>query len=161
MVYISIIITLQIHLKDESRIGTPLRQNLLRRFRVVKNNFFHFRTLQTHAKKLVEQKHFDSNFIRNRVAEIVHFQQKVMDAYKGRETYLKHLQTSLEFQRDVTEVESWMKSKMENFSKAAKEYESGSLSEKIRFLQKYTVFENEIRKHEVTIKGIVAKGQVQ
>ena len=53
-----------------------------------------------------------------------------------------------------------MQSKMENFSKAAKEYESGSLSEKIRFLQKYTVFENEIRKHEVTIKGIVKKGQV-
>jgi hypothetical protein len=83
-----------------------------------------------------------------------------MDAYKARETYLKHLQTSLEFQRDVTEVESWMKSKMENFSKAAKEYESGSLSDKIRFLQKYTVFENEIRKHEVTIQGIVDKGQV-
>jgi hypothetical protein len=53
-----------------------------------------------------------------------------------------------------------MQSKMENFSKAAKEYESGSLTEKIRFLQKYTVFENEVRKHEVTIKEIVKKGQV-
>ena len=49
---------------------------------------------------------------------------------------------------------------MENFSKAAKEYEASSLSEKIRFLQKYTVFENEIRKHEVIINGIVKKGQV-
>lgn len=56
---------------------------------------------------MVEQKHFDSNFIKTKVGEIVHFQQKVLDAYKGREIYLKHLQTSLEFQRDVTEVESW------------------------------------------------------
>ena len=63
--------------------------------------------MQIHAKKLVEQKHFDSNFIKTKVGEIVHFQQKVLDAYKGREIYLKHLQTSLEFQRDVTEVESW------------------------------------------------------
>ena len=50
---------------------------------------------------------------------------------------------------------------MENFSKAAKEYETSSLSEKIRFLQKYTVFENEIKKHEVIINGIVKKGQVR
>lgn len=126
----------------------------------MKKYLFYFRTLQTHAKKLVEQKHFDSNFIRTKVAEIVHYQQKVLDAYKSREIYLNHLQTSLEFQRDVAEVESWMQSKMENFSKAAKEYESGNLSEKIRFLQKYTVFENEVRKHEVTIKGIVKKGEV-
>ena len=54
-----------------------------------------------------------------------------------------------------------MQSKMENFSKAAKEYETSSLSEKIRFLQKYTVFENEIKKHEVIINGIVKKGQVR
>jgi hypothetical protein len=37
------------------------------------DNIF-FRTLQIHAKKLVEQKHFDSNFIRTKVGEIVSFQ---------------------------------------------------------------------------------------
>lgn len=34
----------------------------------------------------------------------------------------------------------------------------GSLSDKIRFLQKYTVFENEVRKHEMTVEDIVKKG---
>ena len=83
-----------------------------------------------------------------------------MDATRGREIYLKHMKTSLEFQRDVLEVEHWMSDKMDKFSKASKEYEQGSLGEKIKFLQKYTVFENEVSKHQVIIDGIVAKGEL-
>jgi len=75
------------------------------------------------AKKLIDQKHFDSNYIKKRVAEIMDYKEKVLTGYKNRETYLNHCKTSLEFHRDVTEVEGWIKGKMENFSKAAKEYE--------------------------------------
>ena len=116
--------------------------------------------LNKHGKKLVDQNHFDSNFIKRSVAEILYFLEKVMDATRGREIYLEHMKTSLEFQRDVIEVEHWMSDKMDKFSKASKEYEQGSLSEKIKFLQKYTVFENEVSKHQVIIDGIVAKGEL-
>lgn len=75
------------------------------------------------AKKLIDQNHFDSKFIKKRVAEIIEYKDKVLKDYLSRETYLNHCKTSLEFHRDVTEVEGWMKGKMENFSKAAKEYE--------------------------------------
>ena len=118
------------------------------------------RVLQGHAKKLVMQNHFDSNFIQRQVEEISAYQQKVLDSTNGREIYLKYMMTSLEFQRDVSEVQHWIKHKMDSFSKAAKDYEQGSLSEKIKFLQKYTVFENEISKHEVTVEGIVNKGEI-
>ena len=118
------------------------------------------KVLHKHGKKLVDQNHFDSNFIKRSVAEILQFQEKVMDATRGREIYLKHMKTSLEFQRDVLEVEHWMSDKMDKFSKASKEYEQGSLGEKIKFLQKYTVFENEVSKHQVIIDGIVAKGEL-
>jgi hypothetical protein len=43
----------------------------------VKCFYAEHRTLQSHAKKLVEQKHFDSNFIRTKVAEIVGFQESI------------------------------------------------------------------------------------
>ena len=79
---------------------------------------------------------------------------------RGREIHLNHMKTSLEFQRDVAEVENWMNDKMDKFSKASKEYEQGSLTEKIKFLQKYTVFENEVSKHQVIIDGIVTKGEL-
>ena len=118
------------------------------------------RVLQGHAKKLVMQNHFDSNFIQRQVEEISAYQQKVLDSTNGREIYLKYMMTSLEFQRDVSEVQHWIKHKMDSFSKAAKDYEQGSLAEKIKFLQKYTVFENEISKHEVTVEGIVSKGEI-
>ena len=49
---------------------------------------------------------------------------------------------------------------MDKFSKAAKDYEQGSLTEKIKVLQKYTVFENEIAKHSATIDSIKAKGEI-
>ena len=94
------------------------------------------------------------------MAEILQYQEKVADGTKGREIYLKHMKTSLEFKRDVAEVENWMIDKMDKFSKASKEYEQGSLGEKIKFLQKYTVFENEVSKHKVIVDGIVAKGEV-
>ena len=116
--------------------------------------------LHVHGKKLVSQSHFDSNFIKRSVAEILQYQEKVADATKGREIYLKHMKTSLEFKRDVAEVENWMIDKMDKFSKASKEYEQGSLGEKIKFLQKYTVFENEVSKHKVIVDGIVTKGEV-
>ena len=118
------------------------------------------KVLHKHGKKLVDQNHFDSNFIKRSVAEILQFQEKVLDATRGREIYLKHMKTSLEFQRDVLEVEHWMNDKIDKFSKASKEYEQGSLAEKIKFLQKYTVFENEVSKHQVIIDGIVAKGEL-
>ena len=118
------------------------------------------KVLHSHGKKLVSQSHFDSNFIKRSVAEILQYQEKVVDATKGREIHLKHMKTSLEFKRDAAEVENWMIDKMDKFSKASKEYEQGSLGEKIKFLQKYTVFENEVSKHKVIVDGIVAKGQV-
>ena len=118
------------------------------------------KVLHKHGKKLVDQNHFDSNFIKRSVAEILQFQEKVLDATRGREIYLRHMKTSLEFQRDVLEVEHWMNDKIDKFSKASKEYEQGSLAEKIKFLQKYTVFENEVSKHQVIIDGIVAKGEL-
>lgn len=118
------------------------------------------KVLHGHGKKLVAQNHFDSNFIKRSVAEILQFQEKVHDDTRGREIYLKHMKTSLEFQRDVIEVENWMTDKMDKFSKASKEYEQGSLSEKIKFLQKYTVFENEVLKHQVIVDGIIAKGEL-
>ncbi len=118
------------------------------------------KVLHGHSKKLVAQNHFDSNFIKKSVAEILQYQEKVLDSTKGREIYLKHMKTSLEFQRDVAEVETWIIDKMDKFSKASKEYEQGSLSEKIKFLQKYTVFESEVAKHQVIVDGIVAKGEV-
>merc|ERR1719362_2814759 len=110
--------------------------------------------------KLVMQNHFDSNFIQRQVEEIATYQQKVLDSTNAREIYLKYMMTSLEFQRDVSEVQHWITHKMDSFSKAAKEYEQGSLAEKIKFLQKYTVFENEVSKHQVIIDGIVAKGEL-
>lgn len=118
------------------------------------------KVLHGHGKKLVGQNHFDSNYIKRSVAEILQYQEKVADGTKGREIYLKHMKTSLEFKRDVAEVENWMIDKMDKFSKASKEYEQGSLGEKIKFLQKYTVFENEVSKHKVIVDGIVAKGEV-
>ena len=105
--------------------------------------------LQGHANKLVTQNHFDSAFISKQVEEIIGYQEKVLDLTKGREIYLNYMMTSLEFQRDVTEVEHWIAVRMDKFSKAAKDYEQGSLTEKIKVLQKYTVFENEIAKHQV------------
>lgn len=117
------------------------------------------KVLHGHGKKLVAQNHFDSNFIKRSVAEILQYQEKVLDATRRREISLKHMKTSLEFQRDVAEVEAWMTDKMDKFSKASKEYEQGSLSEKIKFLQKYTVFENEVSKHKVIVDDIVAKGE--
>ena len=107
------------------------------------------RVLQGHANKLVTQNHFDSAFISKQVEEIIGYQEKVLDLTKGREIYLNYMMTSLEFQRDVTEVEHWIAVRMDKFSKAAKDYEQGSLTEKIKVLQKYTVFENEIAKHQV------------
>lgn len=118
------------------------------------------KVLHKHGKKLVDQNHFDSNFIKRSVAEILSLQERVLDVTNSREIFLKHMKTSLEFQRDVLEVESWMSDKTDKFSKASKEYEQGSLSEKIKFLQKYTVFENEVSKHQVIIDGIVAKGEL-
>ena len=112
------------------------------------------KVLHGQGKKLVAQNHFDSNFIKRSVAEILQYQEKVFDLTRGREIYLNHMKTSLEFQRDVIEVENWMSDKMDKFSKASKEYEQGSLTEKIKFLQKYTVFENEVSKHQVIIDGI-------
>ena len=118
------------------------------------------KVLHGQGKKLVAQNHFDSNFIKRSVAEILQYQEKVFDLTRGREIYLNHMKTSLEFQRDVIEVENWMNDKMDKFSKASKEYEQGSLTEKIKFLQKYTVFENEVSKHQVIIDGIVTKGEL-
>ena len=118
------------------------------------------RVLQVHAKKLVTQNHFDSAFISKQVEEILEYQEKVLDLTKGREIYLNYMMTSLEFQRDVTEVEHWIAVRMDKFSKAAKDYEQGNLTEKIKVLQKYTVFENEIAKHQVTVEGIAAKGEI-
>ena len=118
------------------------------------------RVLQGHAKKLVMQNHFDSAFIKKQVDEIIQYQEKVLDLTKGREIYLNYMMTSLEFQRDVAEVEHWISLRMDKFSKAAKDYEQGSLTEKIKVLQKYTVFENEISKHQVTVEGIAAKGEI-
>ena len=118
------------------------------------------KVLHGQGKKLVAQNHFDSNFIKRSVAEILQYQEKVFDLTRGREIHLNHMKTSLEFQRDVAEVENWMNDKMDKFSKASKEYEQGSLTEKIKFLQKYTVFENEVSKHQVIIDGIVTKGEL-
>ncbi len=126
----------------------------------LKNFEERIKVLHKHSKKLVDQNHFDSNFIKRTVAEILQQHEKVMEATKSRENYLKHIKISLEFQRDVIEVENWMSDKTDKFSKASKEYEQGSLSEKIKFLQKYTVFENEVSKHQVIIDGIVAKGEL-
>ena len=77
--------------------------------------------LQGHANKLVTQNHFDSAFISKQVEEIIGYQEKVLDLTKGREIYLNYMMTSLEFQRDVTEVEHWIAVRMDKFSKAAKD----------------------------------------
>ena len=66
------------------------------------------RVLQGHANKLVTQNHFDSAFISKQVEEIKSYEEKILDLTKGREIYLNYMMTSLEFQRDVSEVEHWI-----------------------------------------------------
>ncbi|XP_037904390.1 spectrin beta chain, non-erythrocytic 1 isoform X3 [Hermetia illucens] len=117
--------------------------------------------LQDHARKLIEQHHYDSPNIQRRLHEVLAKRQKVKDMCAIRRRKLEDALLYAQFARDCAEAQLWIVEKQKKLEADAANYsEVSNLDEKIKKLQKHQAFQAEVAANRGRIKEIQDLGYV-
>lgn len=116
--------------------------------------------LQDHGKKLVEQNHYDSANIRNRLEEVVDRRLKVKSLSQIRKQKLADALLYAQFVRDVAETETWIHEKQKKLDANINSFAVTNIEEKIKKLQKHQAFQAEISANEGRIREIKSVGEI-
>ncbi|XP_052120778.1 spectrin beta chain, non-erythrocytic 1 isoform X4 [Frankliniella occidentalis] len=116
--------------------------------------------LQEHGDKLLAQRHFESQSIAQRLAQVVERRVKVKDLCATRRGHLEDALLHAQFIRDVGEAELWIDEKQKKLEAEAGKGEGNSLEEKIKKLQKHQAFQAELSANQGRIGEIQEKGEM-
>lgn len=116
--------------------------------------------LRDHARKLVEQNHYDSPRINQTVTEVLDRRQQVKDLCAVRRDKLNNSLLYVQFVRDCAEAESWISEKQKKLEADVNNYgDASNLEDKIKKLQKHQAFQAEISANDNRMIEIKDKGQ--
>ncbi|XP_063909279.1 spectrin beta chain, non-erythrocytic 1 isoform X5 [Zophobas morio] len=111
------------------------------------------------GNKLIAQQHFDSERISQRLKEVAGKRHNVHQLCAHRKQLLGDALLYAEFNRDVSEAQTWIAEKQKNLETQVKTGEVTSLEDKIKELQKHQAFQAEIAANEGKIKEVKSKGE--
>lgn len=118
-------------------------------------------TLQEHGRKLVEQNHYDSNHINQRLQEVLLRRQRVKQLCALRRHKLDDALLYAQFVRDCAEAESWISEKRKKLDADVGSYsETAGLEDKIKKLQKHQALQAEVTANEGRIREIKKTGEI-
>ncbi|QQP56333.1 Spectrin beta chain_ brain 4like, partial [Caligus rogercresseyi] len=117
------------------------------------------KNLKSHCKKLTSQNHFDSKTITSKMEEVERFIAKIHSLSTDKMNHLALQKMYQEFNRDISEMEDWIEEKRNKFADDAKNYESATLDQKIKFLKRYQVFEKEITQNKKLLERVLNNGE--
>ncbi|XP_043236847.1 spectrin beta chain, non-erythrocytic 2-like isoform X8 [Amphibalanus amphitrite] len=132
------------------------RQEALDRLVGVQND--RLQQLSEHGSKLLQQNHFRSPEIKQRLDECVTRRKKVSDLAAERRRGLNDSLLHVQFLRDCMEAEMWIAEKKKALEAEKAGTDVTSLEEKIKKLQKHQTFEAELTANKPRIAEIKDKG---
>ncbi|XP_037069817.1 spectrin beta chain, non-erythrocytic 1-like [Pollicipes pollicipes] len=133
------------------------RQEALDRLVGVQND--RLSQLSEHGSKLLQQNHFRSPEIKQRLDECVVRRQKVSDLASERRRGLNDSLLHAQFLRDCAEAETWIGDKKKALELERVGSDVTSLEEKIKKLQKHQAFQAELSANQPRIAEIKDKGE--
>nr|XP_040577591.1 spectrin beta chain, non-erythrocytic 1-like [Lepeophtheirus salmonis] len=150
--------------KDVSNLSTLVEtENEIKQHETFKNllNSYDEKTknLKSHCNKLTGQNHFDSKTIKSKMEEVEGFIEKIHSLSKDKIDNLALQKMYQVFNRDISEMEDWIEEKRNKFTDDSKNYESATLHQKIKFLKRYQVFENEITQNKKLLERVMDNGE--
>ena len=116
--------------------------------------------LQEHGDKLLAQRHFESETIRQRLSAVMERRGRVRELCQRRRERLEDALLHAQFVRDVAEAELWIDEKQKKLEAEASKGETHSLEEKIKKLQKHQAFQAELAANQSRINEIQQKGEL-
>ncbi|XP_076029013.1 spectrin beta chain, non-erythrocytic 5 kst isoform X3 [Oratosquilla oratoria] len=114
--------------------------------------------LKSHGGKLIEQNHFDSPNIKQRIVEVIDRRAKVKEWTKARKRQLEDAHLYAQFIRDIGDANMWIDEKSSRLEAEKSKGEVTSFEDKVKKLQKHQAFMAELHAHESRIKEITNKG---
>lgn len=116
--------------------------------------------LQEHGNKLLQQNHFDSNHIKQRLNEVTARRIKLKEMSNEKKQRLSDSFLYSQFKRDATEAESWIEEKRKKLEAEQSTADVTCLEDKMKKLQKHQAFQAELAAHESSICSIKQKGEM-
>merc|ERR1719347_742959 len=113
--------------------------------------------LKEHADKLVRQKHFDRETIKEKLAEVIEKRETVNKLCTHKTNFLKLNFLYAKFIQDANEEMDWMIEKRRKLQSENKS-DISNLTEKIKLLQKHQALQAEIERHKPQITEVCTKG---
>lgn len=110
--------------------------------------------------KLISQKHFESQQVSSKLAEIQQKRAKIKRLCAVKRAQLADVLLYAEFLRDVAEAMSWIAEKQKKLEAEVKVGEVTNLEDKIKKLQKHQAFVAEVAANEGRIASIKDKGDL-
>ncbi|XP_063958759.1 spectrin beta chain, non-erythrocytic 5-like isoform X1 [Lytechinus pictus] len=115
-------------------------------------------TLQVFGSQLMEEGHFDSPGIQEKLKEVTKRRARLRDLSAERRHKLSTAKLYAQFNRDIAEAQAWIGEKWKTFGDGG--FESCSnLREKMKRLQKHQAFEAEIKANEKLISDVKQEGE--
>ncbi|RZC41345.1 spectrin alpha chain, non-erythrocytic 1, partial [Asbolus verrucosus] len=111
------------------------------------------------GNKLINQNHFDSEQIAKRLEDVEAKRHHVHQLCNQRKQLLGDALLYAEFNRDVSEAQTWIAEKQKNLEAQVKTSEVTNLEDKIKELQKHQAFQAEIAANQGKIKEVKSKGE--
>ncbi|XP_013777045.2 LOW QUALITY PROTEIN: spectrin beta chain, non-erythrocytic 1-like [Limulus polyphemus] len=115
--------------------------------------------LQMAGEKLLQQNHFESRTIRNRLNEVMKRRAKVKEIGQVRKQKLGDALLLATFRRDAAEAEAWIEEKNKSLEVEVARGEVNSIDDKVKNLKKHQAFEAELTAHDQSIAEIKQKGE--
>ncbi|XP_076313686.1 LOW QUALITY PROTEIN: spectrin beta chain, non-erythrocytic 5-like [Tachypleus tridentatus] len=115
--------------------------------------------LQMAGEKLLQQNHFESRTIRNRINEVMKRRAKVKEIGQVRKQKLGDALLLATFRRDAAEAEAWIEEKNKSLEVEVARGEVNSIDDKVKNLKKHQAFEAELTAHDQSITEVKQKGE--
>lgn len=138
-------------------------QNLIRRHdafeKLIMQQEDKVAVLEDHARKLIEQNHYESPLIERRLNEVLTHREKIKNLCGIRRGKLEDSLLYAQFVRDCADADSWISEKQKKLeADVNNSTEVVNLEDKIKKLQKHQAFQAEVAANEGRIKEIQDMG---